>query len=95
MLRLSKNSIATGVTPAAMVLKTAFIADSTLGKTPIAVLLNFGLEISFSVISVITAKAPSLAIRIPAILKPATSFIVRLPARITSPFGSTARSAIT
>ena len=91
----SKNSIATGVIPAAIVLYTAFIAASTLGKTPIAVFLSFGIGMSLSVISVMTASAPSLAIKIPATLKPATSLIVRLPARITSPLGSTARSAIT
>ena len=95
ILKESKNSIATGVTPAAIVLYTAFIAEFTLGNTPIAVFLNLGLAINFRVISVIAAKLPSLAIKIPAILYPATSFIVFLPALIICPLGNTARKAIT
>ncbi len=71
-----KNSIATGFAPAARDLNTAFIAFVTSGKTPIYVCLNFGLGINFNVISVIIARVPSLAIKIPAVLYPATSFIV-------------------
>ncbi len=81
--------------PLAIVLYTAFIADSISAKTPIAERTNLGFAISLRVISVITASEPSLAIKIPATLNPATSLIVFFPARIISPFGSTARNAIT
>ena len=57
--------------------------------------MNFGFGISFNVISVITASVPSLAIKIPAVLYPATSLIVFLPATMISPFGRTALNATT